>query len=201
MNKQRHVTLAVALCAATMVHAFIFFFYKDRPSVAPVQLQPIEVTLLPQQAKKPTASRKPDLATETKQKQVKTTQIIANKQALMPKPVTQAPTPKVAVKQEFTQQKVEAKKQPQQANTLIPSQIKHTILANIMYPRQAKRHGWEGQVDIQLEIGEQSIKTVTILQSSGHQILDNAARKGIVAMRSLPLSNGVYKLPVIFRLQ
>jgi len=84
---------------------------------------------------------------------------------------------------------------------LVPAEVQATILANVSYPWQARRHGWEGEAEFRFNINNQSVEQVTMFASTGYPVLDRAARLGLVSMRSLPLSDGDYRLPVMFRLQ
>lgn len=75
------------------------------------------------------------------------------------------------------------------------------LLANIHYPAQARRHGWQGAGEFQLDIDSQSIRKITMLMSTGHAILDRAVRRGLGSIEHVPVANGQYRLPVEFRLQ
>jgi len=75
------------------------------------------------------------------------------------------------------------------------------LLANIHYPPQARRHGWQGAGEFQLDIDSQSISRVTMLMSTGHAILDRAVRRGLDNVEHVPVANGQYRLPVEFHLQ
>ncbi len=84
---------------------------------------------------------------------------------------------------------------------MVPAEIQATILANVSYPRQARRRGWEGEAAFRFNINSQSVQSVTMLTSTGYPVLDRAARRGLISMRTLPLKDGDYRLPVVFRLQ
>jgi TonB family protein len=44
------------------------------------------------------------------------------------------------------------------------------------YPRQARRHGWQGFVDLRLRLdGTGKVAAITVERSSGHKVLDDAA--------------------------
>ena len=75
------------------------------------------------------------------------------------------------------------------------------LLANIHYPPQARRHGWQGEGEFQLDIDSQSVRKITMLMSTGHAILDRAVRHGLDNVEHVPVANGQYRLPVEFRLQ
>jgi TonB family protein len=110
------------------------------------------------------------------------------------------PEPAVAVALSATHQL--ATDQPDiSSGATVPQDIQKHILAQVHYPMQARRRGWQGRAEFQLNVYQQSIHAVTLLASTGHPILDRAARRGLASMRQIPLSNGLYRMPVIFRLQ
>jgi len=75
------------------------------------------------------------------------------------------------------------------------------LLANIHYPPQARRHGWQGKGEFQLAVVSQNIRNITMLVSTGHAILDRAVRRGLAGIKHVPVADGQYRLPVEFRLQ
>jgi len=85
--------------------------------------------------------------------------------------------------------------------TIIPQHIQSDIIASVHYPRQARRRGWQGEAQFLLNINAQTIQAVTMLASTGYPILDRAAQRGLSAVHHIPLSNGLYQMPVSFRLQ
>jgi len=85
--------------------------------------------------------------------------------------------------------------------TVIPQHIQADIIARVHYPRQARRRGWQGEAQFLLNINAQSIQAVTMLASTGYPILDRAAQRGLSNVNNIPLSNGLYHMPVSFRLQ
>lgn len=90
--------------------------------------------------------------------------------------------------------------QPSQVRSL-SADARGIILAHVRYPRRARRLGWQGQAEFQLDVAGHAIRKLVLLASSGHALLDQAARQGIVSAEWLPLRNGRYHLPVRFRLQ
>jgi TonB family protein len=83
----------------------------------------------------------------------------------------------------------------------LPASVYTGIMAEMHYPRMARRNGWQGEVALRLDVRDRTIRQVTMLASSGYPLLDRAAHRGIGRIRSLPLADGFYRLPVIFRLQ
>jgi len=83
----------------------------------------------------------------------------------------------------------------------VPKRVQTRILAEVHYPRQARRHGWQGRAEFEFDVHQKSIQTITLLASTGYPILDRAAQRGLSAMQHVSLSNGLYRMPVVFRLQ
>ena len=83
----------------------------------------------------------------------------------------------------------------------MPADVQQMILTRISYPRQARRKGWQGKATFHLDVREQKLAKLDLFHSSGHDLLDRAAIRGIRAIDRLPLANGFYSLPVEFRLQ
>ncbi len=75
------------------------------------------------------------------------------------------------------------------------------LLANIRYPRLARRRRWQGKGEFQLAIVSQSIRNITMLVSTGHAVLDRAVQRGLSGVDHIPVADGQYRLPVEFRLQ
>ena len=83
----------------------------------------------------------------------------------------------------------------------VPTALQAQMLAHVRYPRVARRHGWQGRAEFELRIYQQNVDRVTLLASTGFPLLDQAARRGLVSARDLPLSNGRYRMPVVFALR
>ncbi len=83
----------------------------------------------------------------------------------------------------------------------LPEHVQRMILAAVRYPLQARRHGWQGRAEFRLTVREQKLGAIEQLASTGYPLLDRAARQGIASVGNLPLSDGRYRLPVVFRLQ
>lgn len=83
----------------------------------------------------------------------------------------------------------------------IPSRTRSLLLAHIEYPRPARRRGWQGKGEFQLLIARNNVRKVKVLASTGYHQLDQAVRRGLLAAGRIPLGDGIYKLPVEFRLQ
>jgi len=84
---------------------------------------------------------------------------------------------------------------------VVPEEVQRMILTHISYPKQARRHGWHGRATFALDVRAQKLAKLDLYHSSGVEVLDRAAMRGIRAVGTLPLSDGLYRLPVEFRLQ
>jgi protein TonB len=63
----------------------------------------------------------------------------------------------------------------------------------IYYPETARQQGWEGTVQLFIELsGDGRVEDVRVISSSGHAILDNAAIKGFYAVGKLPGKSGTW---------
>lgn len=64
------------------------------------------------------------------------------------------------------------------------------------YPRQAREHGWQGVVVIQVNINEQGlVQSAEIKESSGHSLLDTQALQAIQRWKFQPAKNGNFPVP------
>lgn len=76
------------------------------------------------------------------------------------------------------------------------------------YPMAARRMGWEGRVVLNIEVlAEGTCGAVNVFQSSGHEILDNAALRTVKAWRFMPATRAGrpvtqwFKVPIQFSLK
>ncbi|OGS92009.1 MAG: hypothetical protein A2Z95_03845 [Gallionellales bacterium GWA2_60_18] len=76
------------------------------------------------------------------------------------------------------------------------------------YPMVARRMGWEGRVVLNVEVlAEGSCGGVSVFQSSGHDVLDNAALRTVKGWRFMPASRAGhpvtqwFKVPIQFSLK
>lgn len=84
---------------------------------------------------------------------------------------------------------------------IVPDILQTQILAQVHYPNRARRRGWQGDTTLEFSIQQQAVQHITLAESSGFDALDQAAFEALTSLASLPLSDGRYRLPVIFRLQ
>lgn len=75
------------------------------------------------------------------------------------------------------------------------------------YPIEARRQGLEGKILLRVTVGaDGKVTSVTVVQSSGHRILDNAARDGVAKWRFAPARRAtgaiasVIEVPIEYKL-
>ncbi|MFC1536380.1 energy transducer TonB [Pseudomonadota bacterium] len=190
MLKQGYARLMAALFAAITLHALLLIKTDDSTLTVATDVDGslLQVALLPKQQQE--VEQQPDRST-------KPAVLLKSDEKPVLKPVEQGSG--LAQRQEALPS---VKALPDTAlATLLPEDIQATILAHVSYPRQARRRGWEGEAEFKFNVYSQSIQHVTMLVSTGYPILDQAARRGLLSVHSLPLTDGSYRLPVVFRLQ
>ncbi len=76
------------------------------------------------------------------------------------------------------------------------------LMNAIEYPEAAVDMGMEGYVDIEVHIGSDGrAESARVVRSSGHTILDEAARMGVLRWTFTDGENKTVKIPFRFRLQ
>lgn len=78
------------------------------------------------------------------------------------------------------------------------------VHANLYYPLEARRNGWEGTVVVNFWIyPDGTIHRIVLRQASGHLVLDESARDAIAALENLPRPATAVSLtiPVHFRMR
>lgn len=83
----------------------------------------------------------------------------------------------------------------------VPADIQAEILAQVSYPRLARKRGWEGEVHLQFDVSNRSVADVAMLKGSEHPVLNEAAKTGLLRMRTVALADGRYWMPVVFQLR
>ena len=82
------------------------------------------------------------------------------------------------------------------------AEIRRRIQAALVYPSAARRRGLEGVARVQFQIGvEGRADAISVVRSSGHPLLDRAARESVVAAGVLPRVYGRLQVPVQFALE
>ena len=81
------------------------------------------------------------------------------------------------------------------------AEIRRLIQAALVYPPSARQRGLQGVSELEFVIGvDGSPEDVTLAGSSGHRILDRAARRSVEAAGVLPRVYGRLRVPVRFDL-
>jgi TonB family protein len=79
--------------------------------------------------------------------------------------------------------------------------IRGAIQRALIYPAAARRRGIEGKVVAEFRINEDGLpEEVRVTRSSGHGLLDKAAKETILRAAPLPVVKGRIKIPITFRL-
>jgi TonB family protein len=82
------------------------------------------------------------------------------------------------------------------------AEIRRRIQQAVVYPPSARRRGLEGTSRVEFEIDPAGLATgVELVGSSGHPILDRAARRCVRAAGVLPRVYGRLRVPVRFELE
>ncbi len=192
MIRQGHVRLLVALLAAVSLHALLLMRTDDSSLTITAQSEGdlLQVALLAQ-AERP---HKP-VKREAKQPSNPASELTLRRRAI--------PMVEQGI-QDVEEETSESSVSPESEDVVmaqVPAAVQSIILAKVDYPRQARRRGYEGKAEFRFDVSRQAVQQVSMLVSSGYPVLDKAARKGLLSVGSLPLNDGSYRLPVIFRLQ
>lgn len=79
------------------------------------------------------------------------------------------------------------------------AEIHRRIQAVLVYPEIARRQGISGVSRVRFEVGgEGRARNIELADSSGHGVLDRAARQAVVEVRGLPWVYGRLEVPVRF---
>ncbi len=196
------VALAVALHAGV---ALAWLMQPEQPAVAVSELS-VSVAVRQAEAAKPQAQPeppppKPQPRVERAEKPVPK-QLVPEIAEAAPQPATATPPPAQAV----------AATPAVAAAPVIDTapDYKAAYLNNPRpsYPMAARRMGWEGRVVLNVEVlSEGSCGDLSVFQSSGHEVLDNAALRTVKGWRFVPASRAGrpvtqwFKVPVQFSLK
>lgn len=97
----------------------------------------------------------------------------------------------------------------QVARAKILGTVQQRLVEDFVYPRLARRRGWQGRVLLGFQVGTGgTIQHVHVKQSSGYAILDDSAvnamnKLGVIGLQKEELLNRVWHLeiPIIYRLE
>lgn len=77
------------------------------------------------------------------------------------------------------------------------SRLHSELARHFIYPRLARRMGWEGQVGLKLHIdGDGSLEDVRVVRSSGYKVLDENARSTLNRIGRITVAGNMYIEPV-----
>jgi len=83
--------------------------------------------------------------------------------------------------------------------------LRIALAEHFHYPMQARRHGWQGEVVLELHLERDGrIHDTRIARSSGHGVLDRAALKALAKIERLEHKSArgfTLQIPVIYRLE
>lgn len=95
-----------------------------------------------------------------------------------------------------------------QSSALLLSQVKKQIKKHFVYPRMARRMGWQGEVLLSFSVDSIGlIHTVHIKKSSGYALLDDSAITALNSIGTINLKNIMsanswqLEIPIIYRLE
>ena len=193
MLNHDYARLGLALMAALGVHSLLFLGILDEP-VAPQPEILMQVQMIPQ-----TSIQAAELSLVTPHHTAIQNIKHDSNETVNEHEVT--PAQQVAQATQQPEQAVEALSQTSHEPLLVPEHVQSLVLTKIYYPRRAKYRGWQGEAELRFGIDGSAIRDVQLFSSTGFTVLDQAAFQALVSMASLPLSDGFYRLPVVFKLQ
>ncbi len=198
MNSVGHVRLGAALIAALALHA-LFFLSLNEYYLAKNMRDATEALQISILARNTSAQVRQNVAEDSKA--VKEEQIAAqseekNAASTLQSRATASDTPDIQENQPASEAEQAASELGQVSNMILS-----TVLAKVSYPSQARRKGWEGEAQLQFSIHSHVVKDINLSLSTGHPILDQAAYKALASVSNLPLNDGRYWLPIIFRIE
>jgi len=221
MFESGHARLLGAFIVAMAVHGLLFVGQSQQPTH--VSSSPLQVEFLAQpRTSSATDVKQPNNDKPTAQKDVSMPQhVIAKKAAQkstlhqqvveLSKPIPIQKKPEAQIEKKTKPKKMLAvlenisppqeQRNGEDVDMVMPVDIQQKILTQVSYPMRARRRGWEGRAEFRINVQAQGVQHVTMLLSTGYALLDHAAQKGIASIVLLPLNDGSYRFPVVFRLQ
>jgi len=96
----------------------------------------------------------------------------------------------------------QAKTQAKGTNTEDGKAIRKAIEKALIYPLFAKKRGWEGSALTEFTVNAKGYpEGIRIIESSGHNILDTAAKESLIKAAPFVVGKGRYEIPITFRLK
>jgi len=219
MLQQGHVRLMIAMLLAVALHALVFVVFVSQPKLKlSANSAAMQVSFLSTEAKPGADKTKPLRVAEQSVSKVESQAV---KPPIPQQAVDVIATPTVQdhvqVNQTATREKATdmgeattTSVEPAHVSDdvarnadmgVVPEGVQQQLLVNLTYPKLARRHGWQGRAEFELRIYKQSVDKLTLLASTGFPVLDHAAERGLALVRDIPLSNGLYHMPVVFELR
>lgn len=209
---------ASLLLHSLVILIFVFYFatkpeVKKRPEIITMQLENIAMP------SKPMQQAKPEPIKEQEPKPIKKEIIEPKKVVAIPqptkdsivtkKPIVEAkkaePTQKEPIK---TEEKPTPKVEPIKENYSKTnfSEIRGMVLANLVYPKMAKRMQWEGVATVRMVIDSSGkLISASIASSSGKSALDDAAMDAVMSLKGKtlpkPQETETITMPIKFNLE
>jgi len=209
MNFSPRVSWLVAVSAALAVHGAIFvFLFESKDNVVLSAGNHVDVVWVEQQqAKAPSASKTAAQVVVAKNAAVLSTKNQAShlvsqaehslEQVVHPKTIE---TPSILKQNEVAEVAEAAEMLAVPTVQETPAQYSQQLLQHLRYPYLAQRKGWEGEVELRFAVRSQAVEALRVFSSSGYPALDDAAFQA-VASASIPMTDGLYRLPVVFKLR
>ena len=185
MMQQGHVRFGVALVAALTLHALVFMIPSNHGEKLQM-LKPLQITILPEPVSEKSVAK--NEKQQAKIKQIETEDAPESE-------------PSVAYEDNIQDSQKEEVQSSSEEQLLLPEDVQATILASVQYPRRARRNGWQGDTELQFYIKSEQVSHISVVVSSGFELLDAAAFQALASVSTLPLSDGNYRLPVMFRIE
>ncbi|BBI99629.1 hypothetical protein FGKAn22_13220 [Ferrigenium kumadai] len=197
---------AAVVALVIAVHVGLGLAWMMRPEQAAIAVSEMSVSVAMQQAEmaKPQAQPeppppKPQPRIERAEKPV-TKQPVQEAAEAAPQPVAAAPVQTVTAPPAVAAAPV--------ADTAPDFKAAYLNNPRPAYPMAARRMGWEGRVVLNVEVlAEGSCGDVNVFQSSGHEVLDNAALRTVKGWHFVPASRAGrpitqwFKVPIQFSLK
>lgn len=183
------------IAASALVHlALLALPGRPSPALPLLTLPPLHVSLPRPAASQPTGTEQPDIAS--------------------PRPVTALPPKQVATAghapADPSERAASPSAQPGEGERLNHLQtLLHGALDRMfVYPPLARRHGWQGKVELSVELDANGqLHDARVLRSSGHSVLDQDALATLARIGVLPEARGWLSgrgqrlaLPIVYRL-
>lgn len=219
-NETKSIFVSLLLHSLVIL-LFVFYFgnkpeVKKKPEIITMQLENIVMptTLKPIEEVKPEPIEKEIIEpkkVETIQKPEPTKESFVAKKPIA-EPKKTEPTKKEPIKSESKKSEeqpvVKAKEEPKKENYSKTnfSTIRGMVLANLVYPKMAKRMQWEGVVRVRMVIDSSGrLISASIADSSGKSVLDDAAMNAVMSLNSKtlpkPQETETITMPIKFNLE